>query len=133
VKTSDNCVNRPLHWRLSEGIPTTAQKEKTMSSIVIPLLPFTLGNGDVIALRAANGLYLSMINRGDKDPIEAAKTGIDGFSLFTITVFDDSHLAFCAANGKFLSMINRGDKDPIEAAKTSIDPFSQFIINRLQG
>jgi hypothetical protein len=39
--------------------------------------PLELRTGDIIALQADNGRYLTRIHRGDKDPIEAAKSGID--------------------------------------------------------
>lgn len=45
----------------------------------------TLTGGYPIALQADNGKWLSRINRGDTDPIEAAKSYPDEYSLFIIT------------------------------------------------
>ena len=49
-----------------------------------------LQTGDVIALQADTGLYLSRIARGDTNPIEAEKDSIDPYSQFTITLIQIS-------------------------------------------
>lgn len=82
-----------------------------------------------IALQADNGLYLSRINRGGKDPIEAAKSGIDAFSKFVVFGTEQAgKWAILAGGSLFLSRINRGDTNPIEAAKSTVDAFSMFTI-----
>ena len=103
-----------------------------MSNIVIPLLQF-LKTGDIIALQAdsGTGLYLSRINHGGDggtNPIEAAKSTIDVYSQFRVTVFANSQIALQADSGLYLSRINRGSTNPIEAAKSTIDVYSQFTI-----
>jgi len=92
-----------------------------------------LQTGDVIALQADTGLYLSRINRGDTNPIEAEKNSIDPYSQFTVTVLDNSKVALQADTGLYLSRIARGDTNPIEAEKNSIDPYSQFTITLIQS
>ncbi|MEY3867146.1 MAG: hypothetical protein RLZZ338_1037 [Cyanobacteriota bacterium] len=87
--------------------------------------------GDTISLKADNGKYLSRINRGSVDPIEAAKSVVDPYSKFVVTVLADGKIALKADNGKYLSRINRGSIDAIEAAKDSIDPYSQFTFTVL--
>jgi len=49
-----------------------------------------LQTGDVIALQADTGLYLSRIARGDTNPIEAEKNSIDPYSQFTVTLIQSS-------------------------------------------
>lgn len=90
-------------------------------------------NGDTIALRAANGLYLSRINRGDRNPIEAAKRNIDGFSMFKMTIVGNYEVTLQADNGMYLSMINDGDTNTIEAAKSSVDAFCKFRVYEFAG
>jgi hypothetical protein len=81
-----------------------------------------------LVLQADNGKYLSRIRRGTLDPIEAAKTQVDVFCMFTVTVLDNGKIALKADNGKYLSRIRRGTIDPIEAAKSKIDYFCQFRV-----
>src|SRR5262245_54110774 len=88
--------------------PLPQSKEKTMNDYVIPLLKFPLKSGDTVALKADNGKYLSRINHGDRDPIEAVKDSIDAFSQFEATVLAKSQLVLKADDGKYVSRINRG-------------------------
>jgi hypothetical protein len=92
-----------------------------------------LKTGTVIALQADNDKYLSRINRGSNyDPIEAAKSSIDPYCKFIVTVLADGKIALKADTGKYLSRIRRsGEIDPVEAAKDSIDPFCQFTVTTL--
>lgn len=87
---------------------------------------------DVVALQADNGLYLTRVV-DDPYPIVAAKSTIDMFSTFKLTLLSDPldypvKIALQADNGLYLSRINRGSKNPIEAAKSGIDFFSTFIV-----
>jgi hypothetical protein len=84
-----------------------------------------------IALQADNGRYLSVINRGDTNPIEAAKSAIDDFCWFTAIACNDKDTIALLGNLRYLSRINRDDANPIEAAKGSIDPYSQFRLIKL--
>ncbi len=65
------------------------QMENIMVDIVIPGLEVKLQTGHVIALQADDGQYLSRINRGNINPIEAAKISIDEFSRFKVVLFLD--------------------------------------------
>lgn len=82
-----------------------------------------------IALKADNGKYLSRINRGNIESIEAVKDEIDTYSQFTVTVLADNKIVLKADNDKYLSRINRGKTNPIEAVKNTSDVFCQFIVN----
>ena len=55
-----------------------------MDNFEIPLPKFTLKSGDIVTLQADNQKYWSRINRGDRDPVEAAKDDPDLFSQLTI-------------------------------------------------
>ena len=85
-------------------------------------------SGDVVCLQAGNGLYLSRVNRGDRNPIEAAKSNVDEFSRFKFTLVGAYKFTLQADNGLYLSRVNRGNTDPIEAAKSSVDVFSTFTV-----
>jgi hypothetical protein len=87
-----------------------------------------LENEPTITLQADNGLYLSRINYGSKNPIEAAKTTPDTASKFKIMRLENGNFTLQADNGLYLSRINRGSRNPIEAAKSKVDPYSQFTI-----
>lgn len=87
---------------------------------------------DVVALQADNGLYLTRAIDGTY-PIVAAKSSIDLFSTFKLTLLSDPlippvTIALQADNGLYLSRINRDGRNPIEAAKSSIDFFSKFVV-----
>ncbi|WP_198342934.1 fascin domain-containing protein [Burkholderia ubonensis] len=81
-----------------------------------------------IALLADNGLYLSRINRGATNPIEAAKQNVDVFCLFTVSNVGPNKITLRADNGLYLSRINRGSVNPIEAAKERPDVFCEFAV-----
>ena len=82
-----------------------------------------------ILLQADNGLYLSRIHRGGKDPIEAAKVEPDVNCQFLLFWnHEDDTYSFQADNGLYLSRIHRGGVDAIEAAKASIDASSKFNV-----
>jgi hypothetical protein len=125
---------RPI-WELCGDESRTAQLQEAYAAYAMdkskPLQRFPLQTGDLIALQADTGAYLSRIG---EQGIEASKPGIDEFSRFTVTVVGDGEIALQADTGKYLSRINRGPgKDPIEAAKTfvdriAIDPFSRFTV-----
>ncbi len=55
-----------------------------MSGVLARFGDVTVRDGDKIALKADNGKDLSRINRGDTNPIEAAKPSIDEFCTFTL-------------------------------------------------
>ena len=76
-------------------------------------------------------MWLSRIHRNGIDAIEAEKSDIDQYCLFTVNVVDDVKIAFKADNGMWLSRINRGSIDAIEAAKSEIDQFCFFTVRNL--
>ncbi|KVX18165.1 hypothetical protein WL02_13880 [Burkholderia ubonensis] len=79
-------------------------------------------------MQADDGLYLSRINRGSENPIEAAKKEIDVFSKFRVVTVGPQQIALLADNGLYLSRINRGSINPIEAAKERPDVFCEFAV-----
>ncbi len=97
-------------------------------SNTITLESITLVDGMTIALQADNSLFLSRINRGNQNPIEATKQSSDPFCQFKVTVLPNNQITLQADNSLFLSRINRGDQNPIEAAKQNPDPFCQFKV-----
>ena len=103
-----------------------------MNDYVIPLLRFALKSGDTVTLQADNGKYLSRINHGDRDPVEAVKDSPDVFSQFEATVLTKSRLVLKADDGKYLSRINRGNIDTIDAVKDSPDVFCEFTVTALE-
>jgi cytolysin (calcineurin-like family phosphatase) len=124
---------------LSKKNPDNGNGETTVSgddpfALWRPLSPagvLPLRTGDRIALRADNWKLLSRINRGQADPIEAAKDAPDSFTSFKVTDLGNGRIALQADNGKFLSRINRGQIDPIEAAKDTQDDFTSFKMTDL--
>ncbi|MFB0535242.1 MAG: MAC/perforin domain-containing protein [Anaerolineae bacterium] len=93
-----------------------------------------LQTGDLIALQADSGAYLSRIwlLKEETDLIAAAKWGIDQYSRFTVTVLHGGKIALQADTGKYLSRVG----DSIEAAKLfedrlAIDKFSKFTVEYL--
>lgn len=104
-----------------------------MGNEIIPLVCY-LKTGDSIVLQADTGKYLSRINRGTRDPIEAAKATPDVYCEFVLTSFDDGKVALRADNGKYLSRIYWVPTkiDAIEAAKPNIDVYSQFAIHKVR-
>jgi Galactoside-binding lectin len=111
----------------------------------------TFKTGDIIALKADNGKYLSLINHGNLDAIAAGKKkhkkkhknkhknkhqkkqthSIPPYSQFVVTVLDNGKIALKADNGKYLSRINRGNIESIKAVKDEIDTYSQFTVTVL--
>ena len=103
----------------------------------------TFKTGDIIALKADNGKYLSRINHGKIDSIEAGKRkhkkkhkkkstrSIRPYTQFVVTVLDNGKIALKADNGKYLSRINRGKIESIETVKDEIDTYSQFTVTVL--
>jgi hypothetical protein len=93
-----------------------------------------LATGTVVAFQADTGLYLSRINYGGvngTNPIEAAKSTLDPYCQFTVTLLNNGKIALQADTGLYLSRINyggAGGRNPIEAAKAAIDPYSQFTM-----
>jgi hypothetical protein len=110
-------------WQLTL-VPTPAPPTPTPA-------PPTLRTGQIIALRADNGMYLSRISRPGKEPIEAAKSALDIFCQFTVTTLANGQIALQADTGKYLSRISRPNMEPIEAAKSALDIFSQFTVTTL--
>lgn len=92
-----------------------------------------LRTSDTVVLQADDQLYWSRINRGNTDPIEAAKNSIDPFCRFVVSVQENSRTALPADNSWYLSRINRGSTNPIEAAKPNIDPFRLFTVTTLSN
>ena len=88
----------------------------------------TLKTGDLIALKAENNRYLSRVNRGKTDPIEATKETVDHFSMFLVTILDEHTLTLKAdaGLGKYLSRTNYGHNNVIEAIRDVIDPHTKF-------
>jgi hypothetical protein len=70
-------------WKLILVSPPATQTPE-------PATPATpaLRTGQIIALRADTGMYLSRIRRGSLDPIEAAKSNLDVFCQFTLVTFN---------------------------------------------
>jgi hypothetical protein len=116
-------------WKLiTVSTPATPAPATPAPATPAPAPSPALRTGQVIALRADNGMYLSRIRRGSLDPIEAAKGNIDTFCQFTVTVLGNGQIVLQADNGMYLSRIRRGSLDPIEAAKGNIDIHCQFAL-----
>ncbi len=75
-------------------------------------------------------MFLSHINCGSYDYIEAPKQGPDVFCKLKMLLLDNGKVAFQADNGKYLSRISFSN-DPVDSnnfimpSKASIDVFSQ--------
>ncbi|MEE8057649.1 MAG: hypothetical protein V3T17_07440 [Pseudomonadales bacterium] len=76
-----------------------------------------LNTGDMIGFKADNGKWLSRINRGLPEPIEAAKSEVDVYCKFEVLVLelDDFKVALKADNGKWLGLRDRSGVEAIEA------------------
>jgi len=84
--------------------------------------------GEAICLQGDNGKFLSRINRGDLDPIEAIKSNVDWHCLFHL---EKAERGVClkADNGKYISRINRGfGQEPMIAAKNPADCHCDFEV-----
>ncbi len=93
---------------------------------------FEFEDGERIALWASNNRYLSRINRGDRNPIEAAKKYPDEASVFTVEVDDETgQIALKADNDKYLRWLTYGSDNPprvVEAIVDEVDIHSQFDV-----
>ena len=85
----------------------------------------------VVTLKADNGKYLSRINRGGVNYIEAAKASPDVYCEFKAIRVDENSYAFVGDNGKYLSRVYRYGISAIEAAKSEIDVYSRFEVSLL--
>ncbi|XP_032800285.1 uncharacterized protein LOC116937331 [Petromyzon marinus] len=81
--------------------------------------------GGKILIRDERGVYLSRIQRGEIDHIEAAKPIADIYCELEVFPVGLNKVALIADNGKFLSRINR-NVDNIEAAKKARDIYCEF-------
>ena len=86
----------------------------------------------LVTLQADNGLFLSSINDGGINPIEAEKKIPDIYSHFKLIKLDQRTYVFQADNRKYLSRIRRCGRDAIEAAKTTIYVYSRFKVYRVR-
>lgn len=78
-------------------------------------------------LKSADNQYLSRINRGDVNNIEAVKPSADPFCKFRVFGAGDK-VILKADNGCFLSRIYRDGQQNIEAAKEAADEFTKLIV-----
>jgi hypothetical protein len=87
-------------------------------------------DGETIALRADNGLYVHREPSGEAVRVDAIRMA--PWTQFVVTTIDTDRIALKADNGLYLSRINRGvDLNPVEASKTTPDVFSQFVVTRI--
>lgn len=99
-----------------------------MSNVNLPFQP-----GDIVSLQADNSLYLSRYTEGTRQMVEAAKTFIDRYSRFEVTVLANGKIALKADNGLYLTRYTEGSRQMIEAAKGGIDPYCEFAVTVLGG
>ena len=112
--------------RVSQFSPAeelTERMHHVLSSVAL-FAPVTvpLKTGDVIALQADTGVYLS---RWSDNDINAGKGGIDQYSQFKVTVLTDGQVALQADNGQYLS---RWGDTGIKAGKNDIDVWCKFDV-----
>lgn len=72
--------------------------------------PFSLQDGSIIALQAANGRLVSRINYGGvngTNHLEVAKSQMDVFCHFTIIALDNGKIAFQAENGHYIRIVEK--------------------------
>ena len=82
-------------------------------------------NGDTVALRGDNGLFLSKIN---EFYLDFKKELIDKFCIFEIEISPDygDRIALKGENGMYMSYIYKDSEDYVWLAKSRIDEFCVF-------
>lgn len=134
LSTTAKTIITSLHRSADPEVPTPPAVPKWVAQ-ELPRAETanTFMSGDVIALQGDNRLYLSRIARDGTHPIEAAKSSIDEFSKFKVTVLPNGKITLQADTSGYLSRISRGGPNPIEAVKVIDDVHSQFTVELLSG
>ncbi|VVB70387.1 Fascin domain protein [uncultured archaeon] len=101
------------------------------STMNVCIKAFTSDRGDLIALRAANGLYVSA--RGGDGMLIADGRTIGAWETFKLIDLGNGKVALQAANGKYLSIIVRGGR-AVAANRNTIGPWETFkLIDQRNG
>ncbi|XP_043914880.1 uncharacterized protein LOC122791273 [Protopterus annectens] len=81
---------------------------------------------EIVAFKADNGKFWSVINYGSSNTIEAAKSSLDCFCEFLVCPASCGKIYIKTPHGMYLSRINHGATDIIEPAKKTPDVYCEF-------
>ncbi|XP_043913350.1 uncharacterized protein LOC122789939 [Protopterus annectens] len=88
---------------------------------------------EILAFKADNGHFWSVVNYDDRNNIEAVKSSLDQFSQFLVFPASNGKIYIKTPHDKYLSRIHRSGIDYIEPAKDTADVFCEFQLFIQEG
>ncbi|XP_043915193.1 uncharacterized protein LOC122791516 [Protopterus annectens] len=92
-------------------------------------IPIELIASRIIALKADNGCFWSVVNYSDRDNIQATKSSLDSSCKFLVLPASGGKVYIKTSQNKYLSRIHHGGIDYIEPVKDVPDVYCEFHLH----